>query len=131
MSQYWTVEPAGPSACISESRNLMAASIINTVTDFLVVLLPIPAILKLQLPLGSRCQLIFIFAVSFLVCFAGITRTIYTFKYLKTWDTTWAIFAVWISSTVELNIGIVSTLKSRLRPFRTLTIKDLQFSPCS
>jgi hypothetical protein len=40
VSAYWTL-PFTPQKCIDEKHHLLAAGIINTITDFCVVLIPI------------------------------------------------------------------------------------------
>lgn len=51
--------------------------------------------------------IICLFGLGFMSCIAGCVRTYYMYMVLKTWDTTWASFPVWVSAAVELYIGIV------------------------
>lgn len=75
----------------------------------MVVILPIPTIYYLKLEHRQRMMAIILFCVGFLVCFAGAARTVYTYLFSTAYDTPWTSFPVWISSLVELNVGIVST----------------------
>ena len=86
----------------------MVSGVINTITDFMVVLLPIPIVWNLQLAAARRIELTSLLAVGFLVCCAGILRNIYTYQLTQTWDPSWTVRPVFITSTVELDVGIVS-----------------------
>jgi hypothetical protein len=110
-SEYWTLSLT-PQHCISEPANLLAAGIINTITDFLVVVLPIPTVWGLKLTGREQAILVFLFGAGFMVSIAGCVRTVYTFKVTVSNDRTWAIFPAWLSSCVELYVGIVSFLAS-------------------
>jgi hypothetical protein len=59
-----------PSNCIDEGENLLAAGVINTLTDFIVALLLIPIVWNLQLPMGRRMKAISLLRVGILVCAA-------------------------------------------------------------
>jgi hypothetical protein len=47
-----------------------------------------------------------------MVTVAGCVRTIYTYRVSVSYDQTWMAFPVWISSSVELYVGVVSYLHS-------------------
>ena len=86
----------------------MVSGVINTITDFIVVLLPVPIVWNLRLAIARRIQIISLLAAGILVCCAGIMRNIYTYQLTQTWDPSWSISPVFITSTVELDFGIVS-----------------------
>jgi hypothetical protein len=106
-----------PSNCIDEDENFLAAGVINTLTDFIVVLLHIPIVWNLQLRMGRLMKAISLLDVGILVCWAGIVRTIYTSKFKSTYDVTWEIWPVTIASTIQLNVGIVSDSMSSWHKF--------------
>jgi hypothetical protein len=90
----------------------LIAGIINTITDLLVVVIPIPIVWGLRLPLRQQIILVLLFGAGFMVTFAGCVRTIYTYRVSISYDQTWMAFPVWISSSVELYVGVVSNLIS-------------------
>lgn len=94
--------------CISQTGHLLAAGIINTFTDFLVVLLPIRMVLALQLPRRTLLWTAVLFAMGFLSCFAGIARTYYLYITTTTDDQIWAAYPVWMTAAIELYVGVVS-----------------------
>jgi hypothetical protein len=126
ISASWAVTTERNPNCIDDTASLLAAGIINTLTDFVVVLLPIRTVWNLKLPsqhpqsmssdlhirklLPSRrtVPLVILFAFGFLSCVAGGMRTYYTWEISRTWDKIWASYPVWVWASLELYIGIVS-----------------------
>lgn len=108
-SHYWLVTFSSQPECINETVHVIFAGSLNTLSDLFVALFPIPQILKLQIPRRQRLIVIFLFAAGLLVCVAGAVRTYYTYVELTSTDETWDNYYVWISSSVELYIGIVCT----------------------
>ena len=110
--------------CISEPAHLLAAGIINTSTDFVVVILPIPTVWRLKFAGREQVILVLLFGIGFMVSIAGCVRTVYTYQASVSNDRTWAIYPVWLSSCVELYVGIVSNLQSYKETF---LIKETRF----
>jgi hypothetical protein len=110
----WHPQPA----CLSETAHLLAAGIVNVITDILVVGLPMPMVLKLKLPKRQQIAVAFLFGVGLLVTLAGAARCVYLYETTTQWDKTWLAYPVYICSSVELFVGIVSHLLSAHR-FRT------------
>jgi hypothetical protein len=108
VSAYWTLS-FEPQQCINETAHLLAGGIINTSTDFCVVLIPIPVVMRLRLPLRQRIYCALLFGAGFIICIAGSFRIAYTYELNTTYDKTWLAYPTWISGTIELYLGIVST----------------------
>lgn len=119
-SLYWTLSLTPQTTCISETKNLLGAGIINTTTDFIVVILPMPTVWKLKLPLQQQIIVVMLFSAGFVVICAGAVRTYYLYQVTIGWDKTWTAFLAWVSSSVELYVGIVS-LPSSSSPTSSLT----------
>jgi len=109
---YWTLSFTDQH-CINETANLLAAGILNTISDFIVFFLPIPTVLALQLPFRQRMMLCTIFGAGFVVCIAGCFRIYYSYQTTSTFDRTWVSYGLWISGVLELYIGIVSLIHSQ------------------
>lgn len=86
----------------------MAWGVLNTVTDFVVVLLPIPSVWKLNVPRRQQIMVLILFGAGFLVCLAGITRAFFQYRMALRDDASWDSYPVWIASSFELYLGIVS-----------------------
>lgn len=92
--------------------HLLAAGCINTTTDFLIVLLPIPYVVRLKLPRKQQIIIVSLFTGGLFVTAAGAVRT-YIFHVTLTdpnRDLTWNAYIIIIVSALELYIGIVSYL---------------------
>jgi hypothetical protein len=114
-NKYWTLTFADQ-GCISDTKHLLAAGIINTITDIIVVVLPMSMVYRLHLPFRQQVAIATLFGVGILVTLAGGVRTIYLYRVTSEWDKTWLAYPVYICSSVELYIGIVS------RPFHACGI---------
>lgn len=49
-----------------------------------------------------------LFGFGFISCIAGVIRTYYMYEVTTGWDQTWRSYPVWVTSALELYIGIVS-----------------------
>lgn len=107
VSLYWTWSFEKQN-CINQTLHVLIAGCINTFFDCVTVLLPIPLVWKLNLPLRQKVVVFVLFFAGVVVCIAGCVRTVYTYRLSVSYDQTWACYSVWLSSTVELYIGIVS-----------------------
>jgi len=81
--------------------------VINTLTDFAVVLIPVRTVIALDLPTRQKVVVSGLFALGLLSAAAGVARTYYTYMVTRTWDQTWAAYPVWLTSALELYIGMV------------------------
>lgn len=88
----------------------MAASIINVLSDFFVVLIPIPVVAKLQLRTKQRIIVISLFATGFAVCIVGIVRAALAVIAVQPdkWDILWDEYSAFMAGAVELYVGLVS-----------------------
>ncbi|KAI0476938.1 hypothetical protein F4859DRAFT_521526 [Xylaria cf. heliscus] len=120
ISSAWTVS-GNPTHCINEEVHLMAANIINTVTDFVVVLLPIRTTMSLDIPPRHRVVVISLFGIGLVASSVGIARTYFTWLLFTAtdYDTTWRAWYLWLSSLVELHLGIICASVPATRPFFT------------
>ncbi|KAI0898723.1 hypothetical protein F4806DRAFT_312553 [Annulohypoxylon nitens] len=87
-----------PGHCLDTVSLYMIGSISDVVMDFLILILPLPAIARLQMPMSRKIELVIIFALGGLTCvlslvrFLGAKKVIYdkediTCKYLVARDT--------------------------------------------
>ncbi|KAH7348802.1 hypothetical protein BKA65DRAFT_268044 [Rhexocercosporidium sp. MPI-PUGE-AT-0058] len=106
-STYWTLSFEPQPRCISETSNLLAAGILNTVCDLIVIILPIPIIWRLKLPIQQQIIVILLFGAGVLITVASVIRTYYLYKVTSTWDKTWNAVPAFIASSVELYVGIM------------------------
>ncbi|EMC94277.1 hypothetical protein BAUCODRAFT_54373, partial [Baudoinia panamericana UAMH 10762] len=102
--------------CMSAERYWLSVAGTDISLDFLVLLLPLPAIVSLHLPRKQRMSLVLVFMLGFFVCGVSIARlaTVITTsaegKFVQ--SGVWAI--IW--SVVEANVGIICACLLALRP---------------
>lgn len=96
-------------------------SISTVATDFIVVVLPLPTLLRLQLPFLQRLALLILFSFGFVVVLAGCMRAYWSHHVVyETYDVSWEGFHLWIWTAVEANLGVICGCVPALRPlFRT------------
>ena len=87
---------------------MLGGGVINSVSDLLTTVLPIPIVLRLQMPLKQRIGVCILLCLGFIVTIAGSIRTYYTWKsLLDSWDETWYAYPLWIAAAVEIDLGLV------------------------
>ncbi|QDS73569.1 hypothetical protein FKW77_001161 [Venturia effusa] len=104
--------------CFDEAADILAASAVSIVQDFIVCGLPTLLFWKLQLPRRQKLALGAIFGVGFFLCITGILRIIYiTNIFFHTYDVTWATEPVWTWTAVEAHLAIVCASAPALKVF--------------
>lgn len=111
VSAYWTLSFVRQK-CINEEAHVLAAGVINTVMDFIIVLLPIKTVKNLQLPTRQRIVVYLLFTGGLLASVAGGIRTYFTWRLTSApdHDITWNSYYVMLLSSIELFVGIVCHL---------------------
>ncbi|KAI8964076.1 hypothetical protein F5Y11DRAFT_116799 [Daldinia sp. FL1419] len=115
LSDLWDISD-GPKNCINRSSHAFAASVINTTTDWVVVLLPVWMAMGLNLPIRQVGMVVFLFGLGILASSAGIARSYSIWKLFYSGDI-WDRWAVWIASVTELNLGIICASVPAMKPF--------------
>ncbi|KAI1419341.1 hypothetical protein F5Y12DRAFT_720815 [Xylaria sp. FL1777] len=110
ISSTWDLQTTSHN-CINEDVHLMVANIINTATDFAVVLLPIRTAMRVRVSPRQRAIVASLFGIGLIGSVAGIGRTYFTWLLIDAgdYDRTWRAWPVWLSSLVELHLAIVSS----------------------
>ncbi|KAI1121107.1 hypothetical protein F5Y10DRAFT_109334 [Nemania abortiva] len=126
ISSAWVI-PETPYYCINEKAHLMSANIINTITDFVVVLLPIRATMTFQLSSKQRAIVISLFGIGLIASSVGIARTYFTWLQLTAadYDTTWHSWYAWLSSLIELHLGIICASVPATKPLFTSCVAGM------
>ncbi|KAH3919270.1 hypothetical protein HBI56_101940 [Parastagonospora nodorum] len=114
---FWTREPGAK--CIDQFSMWFTNAAMNIVTDFAIIILPIPVIQSLNLGRRQKVALISIFAVGGFVCIVSILRLHSLVAISNSVDPTYdnPPAATW--SSVEINVGIICSCLPLLRPILT------------
>ncbi|KAF3940645.1 hypothetical protein ABW19_dt0200267 [Dactylella cylindrospora] len=115
---YWRPGPPHKSdkcILIQNEMHLLHGST-NLVTDVLVLLLPIPTILKLQMPTRQKFSLIAVFTLGIVAPLSAILRLVYIQKATLSWDASWWCLELWIYTCLETHVAIVCASIPSLKP---------------
>ncbi|KAH7119830.1 hypothetical protein B0J11DRAFT_71123 [Dendryphion nanum] len=111
---YWDLSLQG--WCFPKAISWFTNAGLNIFTDFLVVMLPLPGIFKLQLPRKQKIGVSFVFFLGFFICIISIVRLHSLHQGAVTKDPTYDNFAIAIWSVVEVNGAIIGACLPTLKP---------------
>lgn len=106
---FWTYPVLPDQKCISEGKLTLGCGIFNTFLDLLTTMIPVPLIIKLQLPLKRRLGAVVLVSLGLIVTVAGALRSYFTWQsLLESYDETWYCYGIWLAAAVEIDLGVVS-----------------------
>lgn len=93
---------------MEEGPSLLGQASTSAIADFIVWVLPLPALYRARLPLAQRLALILLFSFGAVVVLAACIRA-YWIHYVvrETYDVTWYGFHLWMWTAVEVHLGII------------------------
>ncbi|KAF2124732.1 hypothetical protein P153DRAFT_370646 [Dothidotthia symphoricarpi CBS 119687] len=104
--------------CRDEGALVVAATTISTVIDFMVGLLPVSLVWKIQISKRQKLALCGIFGVGVVTCVCGIMRTYYAIKvYYFSYDITWWGYHGWVWTSLEADLGVICASGPALKMF--------------
>ncbi|KAF3912468.1 hypothetical protein ABW20_dc0104410 [Dactylellina cionopaga] len=115
---FWTGDPTAK--CIPREALWFANAGVNIFTDFSIAILPLPVIVKLNMPKRQKIPLMLIFALGFFICIVSILRLRFLIILSKSMDPTWDQPATAYWSAIEMNISIVCACLPALKPLMSL-----------
>ncbi|KAF3925748.1 hypothetical protein ABW20_dc0100335 [Dactylellina cionopaga] len=94
-----------------------AITSIGVASDIAILILPIPVVLKLQLPAYKKIAVLFLFSLGGLACVFAILRMVNLFGGVKGIDLTWDIVPVALFGQLEVTLAIIATSLPALKVF--------------
>ncbi|KAF7621031.1 hypothetical protein F9C07_2282836 [Aspergillus flavus] len=110
-----TFYPDYPYHCTNREMILFTGSLLSTILDFWIMLIPIPLAWQLDLPLKQRLGVLGMFLLGLLICTCGAIKTRYLYTLFSTYDEVWVSTPIWILSALELHIGILCSSAPTIR----------------
>ncbi|KAI1126736.1 hypothetical protein F5Y10DRAFT_244229 [Nemania abortiva] len=110
-------DSALPGHCLDTVLLYLIGSIADVVFDFIILFLPLPAILRLQLPTSRKLSLLVIFALGGLTCILSLIRFLQAKQAI--WDRTdltWISWEPLIWATAEPTLGTLCACLPVLQP---------------
>ncbi|OJJ62486.1 hypothetical protein ASPSYDRAFT_196211 [Aspergillus sydowii CBS 593.65] len=107
--------PDYPYHCANREMILFTGSLLSTILDFLIMLIPIPLAWQLDLPLKQRLGVLGMLLLGLLICACGAIKTRYLYVLFVTYDDAWVATPIWILSALELHVGILCSSAPAVR----------------
>ncbi|KAI4650296.1 uncharacterized protein J4E79_009565 [Alternaria viburni] len=110
---------------VDEAKFYLGVGIINLFGDVCILTIPIASVLKLHMGRTQKVAVCLTFLLGSFVCFASLYRIITITHLVQSKDISWAKSDVFIWSSVEPSIGIISGCLPTLRPLMMKVINAL------
>lgn len=117
----WTGE-FGPATCLNVNALSYAAAISGIAQDVAILILPIPTILKLQLPLKKKILTTIMFSLGVFVTFTSSFRLRYLVEFAKSRNPTWDYTDAVIWTSAEVNVTVIVLCLPAIRQFLSVFI---------
>ncbi|KAF4625633.1 hypothetical protein G7Y89_g12532 [Cudoniella acicularis] len=114
VSGFWLINE--PSKCIDKKFQWFFNASFNILTDLLILSLPIPVLLNIQLPTKQKLLLTFVFALGGFVCLISILRLRSLYVLSVSTDPTFDNLDAGMWSAIEVNMGIICASLQTIRP---------------
>ncbi|KAF2866564.1 hypothetical protein BDV95DRAFT_203271 [Massariosphaeria phaeospora] len=99
--------PSIKGKCISYAAFPWATGIFNMISDFYILALPLPPILKMNMRLARRLRIASIFGLGLFTCVASIMRFVVSRQYALNPDQTYVAAKVLHWTVLEINISLI------------------------
>ncbi|KAI1080804.1 hypothetical protein F5B20DRAFT_95011 [Whalleya microplaca] len=116
VSQFWTQFIGTQGTCVDVNAAFLTMTVINMVNDIIVLVVPIPEILQLQMSFKKKIGVCGIMLLGSFVCVVSCVRIWAFVKFIHTTDLTWATSSVFLWSSIEPAAGILSACLPNMRP---------------
>ncbi|XP_014552650.1 hypothetical protein COCVIDRAFT_109748 [Bipolaris victoriae FI3] len=123
---YESITTLTPETCIHDDLPLALNAIINMVTDFLILIIPVKPVLGLQINWMRKTYLLVVMGMGLGVCIISAVRLDMLVGRKNDWtDVTWKIASITYLSTMETSLGIMCACIPALRPLMKRVIPNM------
>ncbi|KZL74434.1 integral membrane protein [Colletotrichum incanum] len=110
------IVPSTAGFCLDTLSIWYFSSAMSLATDFMIFCIPLPSVLKLQLPNKQKVMLFCIFCLGFSVCIISVYRIFTLRAAVYSEDPPWDNIGAAIWSAIELNTSIIAASLPTIRP---------------
>ncbi|KAI1100726.1 hypothetical protein F4804DRAFT_318095 [Jackrogersella minutella] len=103
--------------CYDSYPAYISLSSLNIAIDIIILLLPIPLVIRMQLPIRQKISVILLFATGIVVCCVALKRVTYIPVLEASEDYDWDAVPDMILCFIEVNFGIICASVPAVRPF--------------
>ncbi|KAL8931551.1 MAG: hypothetical protein Q9216_007162, partial [Gyalolechia sp. 2 TL-2023] len=115
VAKFW--DPFLEGTCIETTKLYLANAILNVLFDFVVLLVPVPMLRKLQVSTRQKLVIGALFSLGSVTCVVSVVRIYYQETVLGEPDLSWHIVTPTSLVFVECNLSIICGCVMVLRPF--------------
>ncbi|ORY00952.1 hypothetical protein BCR34DRAFT_101650 [Clohesyomyces aquaticus] len=116
ISSLWEdPRPRAKVYCINFQAVIVSFGIINILTDWWILALPIPVVMNLQMERRTKWSVCALFLLGGFVCGVSIIRLLYA-RDVETMDPSWDYTPISLISTIECSAGILAACMPTWRP---------------
>ncbi|THX29090.1 hypothetical protein D6D10_09021 [Aureobasidium pullulans] len=113
----WTWEIKDDARCLNESVSITTIGALLSVLDFIVNILPLPIVARLNVAFKQRIAATVLLSLGTIATAAGVVREVYVYRaFIGTKDSTWGALPLWICADVEIYVGLLCACVPSLRP---------------
>ncbi|KPM44632.1 hypothetical protein AK830_g1897 [Neonectria ditissima] len=116
LQKHWTAEMTDGS-CVNRPAIYIATAALGIFSDLVLLVLPIPMIVRLQMPPRQKAGLILLFTIGSATLVTSVVRMVLLMPILHHGDVTWVITSAVIWIFVESNLLIICASLTTLRRF--------------
>ncbi|KAF6786839.1 hypothetical protein CSOJ01_15327 [Colletotrichum sojae] len=115
------IEPYYNNSCVDTVPMFLALLFTDVIADFVILILPIPMVLNVQLPLKKKLAVMGMLGLGAAVCAVSVTRVVATFAIAEEYikhpnDVIYYTAPVFFWTNIELSLAIVCACLPTLRP---------------
>ncbi|KAB8234665.1 hypothetical protein ETB97_004109 [Aspergillus alliaceus] len=123
VARFW--DKTVPGYCLDDKGLWFSNASMHIATDLAILIIPIPALSKLDLPKRQKIALITVFALGGFVCITSICRLVALKKISDSTDPTFDNVGAASWSAIECNVGIICACLPTLRPLVSRIVPHL------
>ncbi|KAJ5369879.1 uncharacterized protein N7496_005971 [Penicillium cataractarum] len=128
-SKPWRAwDPSFPEGCNDLHATYFSTAGINILTDLIILVIPLPLLMKLNLHRRRKYALIAIFLSGTFASAASIVRLNGLYKYTVTKDVSYDAIQILFWSQIEVNVAIISASAPSLRPMFATIFKSSSYA---
>ncbi|KAL4812542.1 hypothetical protein BDW67DRAFT_169910 [Aspergillus spinulosporus] len=105
ISKFWNDEQ--PGSCLDKNAIIMADAVVSVVSDLIVLIMPLPLTMRLQMSKKKKLRVIGILGAGGLACASSVVRLVLIQLTGKSKDATIAFMRVNMFGNAEISIGVV------------------------
>ncbi|KAI6251406.1 hypothetical protein HI914_01031 [Erysiphe necator] len=109
-------DPSMNRNCLSAPAIGFAGAGFSIVEDLVIIFLPLPQLLQLQIRTAQKVALIFMFSIGSFACITSIVRLKYLSTFENSTDLTWENTDILVWSILEIEVTVICACLPTLRP---------------